>query len=97
MRDSDEVRAARLALYVHYKTLMVAEYERIGVAAEMEKYFNASGDTPLTKENLEAILARLRAIPSGITFDEFCAYMGIDVQALREIDELFRSRFPTSE
>ena len=97
MRESEEVRSARLALYTHYMTLIVAEYERIGVAAEMREYFNASGDAPLTKENLEAALAKLRSVPSGITFDEFCGHMGIDVKAVLESDELFRSRFPNIE
>jgi len=74
-----------LAFLQRYTPLLIAEYERIGMAAEMERYFTGSGDAAITEANCENALRNLRAIPPGIGFDAYCARVGMDANAIRTV------------
>lgn len=65
--------------------LILAEYERIGMAAEMARYFKGSGATPVTRERCERILHELKEVPSGVGFDAYCARVGMDAKEIRAI------------
>ena len=84
----------QLALLKRYMPLMIAEYERIGMAAEMERYFTGSGDTPITEANCEKWLSDLRAIPSGIGFEAYCALVGMDAKEIRALYAQLQSAAP---
>ena len=88
---------SELTLLRRYMPLMIAEYERIGMAAEMERYFTGSGDSPITQANCEKWLRDLRAIPSGIGFDAYCARVGMDPRAIRAIYEQTQLHSPPNE
>ena|SRR5687767_13505568 len=97
MDESEDDATARRALIEHYVPLMIAEYERIGMAAEMRRYFKGSSDAPVTQVNCERILQALKSVPSGIGFDAYCSRVGMDANEIRRIHELVRSFEPPSE
>ena len=74
-------------LLQHYMPLIYAEYERIGIVEEMDRYFTGSGGDPVTRDRCEAELRGLRAIPSGIGFDAYCARVGMDANEIRRMNE----------
>lgn len=78
-------RDSLLALYEEFVPRIEAEYQRIGIASEMETYFTASGKDELNRARFEQILMDLQAVPSGIGFDAYCARIGLDANALREL------------
>ena len=73
-------------LFRIYFPLMRAEYDRIGVTEEMDRYFTGSGGA-FTEADCERELAELRAIPSGIGFDAYCERVGLDAAAIRSQHE----------
>ena len=77
-------------LMQQYMALIYAEYERIGIVEEMDRYFTGSGGGPVTRDQCEAELRGLRAIPSGIGFDAYCARVGMDANEIRRMDEELR-------
>ena len=90
---SDSTRA----LLERLVPLMQAEYRRIGVEAEVERYFTGYSGVPM-EARLEKELAVLRTIPSNAGFDAYCAAFGIDVAWLRRThEELMRQAPPNEE
>ena len=91
MGKSEDDATLRRSIVDKYVPLILAEYQRIGIAAEMDLYFKGSGSTPVTPANFERSLNELRAIPSGIGFDAYCARAGMDAEAIRELHERVQS------
>jgi hypothetical protein len=80
------VSDAKLELLQRFFPLMVVEYERIGIADEMLKYFSGSGGE-FTEADCERWLTELKAIPSGLGFDDYCALVGMDAAEIRRYHE----------
>ena len=76
----------QLELLQRYWPLMQAEYERIGALEEYNRYFTGSGGE-FTEADCESWLATLKAIPSGVGFDGYCAHMGLDADDIRRTHE----------
>ena len=74
------------ALVTHYLPLVNAELQRIGFTEDDFRYLGSGGN--FTRAGLEAHLAELRAIPSGIGANAYYAQYGVDFAALkRDADE----------
>lgn len=74
------------ALLAHYLPLINAEFQRIGFTEDDFRYLGSGGE--LTRARLEAHLAELREIPSGIGAIAYFVRYGVDFAALkREADE----------
>jgi len=81
------MRESPLQLLQRYGPLLLAEYRRIGIADEMDRYFTGSGGDELTSASFERELQTLRTIPSGIGFDSYCARVGLDATAIKLLAE----------
>ena len=72
-------------LITHYLPLIDAELRRIGFTDDDFSRLGSGGD--VTRAGVEAHLAELREIPSGIGAAAYYARIGIDLEALkREAD-----------
>ena len=74
------------ALIAHYLPLVNAELQRIGFTEDDFRYLGSGGE--FTRAGLQAHLAELREIPSGIGAIAYYARYGVDFAAvMREADE----------
>ena len=74
------------ALIAHYLPLLNAELRRIGFTDDDLRHLGSGGN--FTRAGMEAHLAELRAIPSGIGANAYYAQYGVDFATLkREADE----------
>lgn len=74
------------ALITQYLPLVNAELQRIGFTDDDFRYLGSGGE--FTRASLEAHLAELRKIPSGIGAIAYYARSGVDFAAIkREADE----------
>ena len=74
------------ALITHYLPLITTELQRIGVTEEDFGYLGSGGE--FTRAGMEAQLAELREILSGIGAIAYYARHGVDFAAIkREVDE----------
>ena len=76
-----------LDLLQRYGPQLLAEYRRIGIANEMDRYFAGSGGDELTSASFERELQTFRTIPSGIGFDSYCALVSLDPNAIKQLTE----------
>jgi hypothetical protein len=76
--------------------LFQAEYRRIGMLDEMERYFTGSGGTP-TEAAFEEELASYRAVPTGAGFDAYCKQVGIDAAYVRRMYQEINATPPNEE
>ena len=82
------------ALIAHYLPLVDAELQRIGFTEDDFLYLGSGGK--FTRAALEAHLAELREIPSGIGATAYYARVGVDFAAIkREVDERASERGAT--
>jgi outer membrane protease len=73
-------------LIMHYLPLVNAELQRIGFTEDDFSYLGSGGE--FTRTGLEAHLAELRDIPSGIGAIAYYARYGVDFAAIkRQVDE----------
>jgi hypothetical protein len=73
-------------LIAHYLPLVNAELQRIGFSEDDFRYLASGGE--LTRAGLEAHLAELREIASGIGANAYYARYGLDFAAMkREAEE----------
>ena len=73
-------------LIAHYLPLVIAELQRIGFTDDDLGYLGSGGE--FTRIGLDAQLAELREIPSGIGAIDYYARHGVDFAAIkREVDE----------
>lgn len=73
-------------LLARYEPLIAAELRRIGVSAADERWIHAGTARWPTAELLEAELAGLRALPTGMGVEAYCSYLGFDYHtAKREL------------
>ena len=74
------------ALIAHYLPLVNAELQRIGFTEDDFGYLGSGGE--VTRVAMEAHLAELREIPSGIGAIAYYARIGVDFAAIkREVDD----------
>jgi hypothetical protein len=74
------------ALLARYLPLVNAELQRIGFTEDDFRYFGSGGE--FTPAGLEAHLAELREIPSGIGAIAYYARYGVDFAAIkRDVDD----------
>ena len=69
------------SLLAQYSPLIKAEFQRIGFTDDDFRYL-ASGDA-ITEPGLQAQLAELRAVPSGLGAQAYFAQFGIDFDAVK--------------
>lgn len=75
-------------LLAYYLPLVNAELQRIGFTEDDLRYLGSGGQGEVTRADLEAHLAELREIPSGIGAVAYYARYGVDFAAIkREADE----------
>lgn len=71
----------QVALLAHYLPLVNAELQRIGFTEDDFRYVGSGGE--FTRAGLEAHLAELREIPSGIGAIAYYAQYGVDFTAFK--------------
>lgn len=79
-------------LIAHYHPLVTSELQRIGFTDDDFRYLGSGGE--FTRAALDAHLAELREIPSGIGATAYYARLGVDFAAIKRwVDERASAEF----
>jgi len=79
--------AEKQAIVMHNEPIVAAELRRIGVSAEDQLWIHAGSDKRPTAALYQEWLERLRALPTDLGVEAYCASLGFDYESMKR--ELF--------
>ena len=71
------------AIVMHNEPMVAAELRRIGVSEEDQLWIHAGSDKRPTATLYQEWLGQLRALPSNLGVESYCAWLGFDYESMK--------------
>jgi hypothetical protein len=82
-KHRDMLTPDELALLAEFEPLFVAEWDRLGISRDDQRWIHAGFDECPPRERLAVGLARLRELATGMGPVAYCEHLGFDYAAMK--------------